>query len=162
MFVNLSLLLVSALLGLGKALPAVQPRAANDATPRNIIYVQTFKNSDGSQVSLLPLLNQNTQVTHVILAALHVNGNPGDINLNDNNPNSNYYDFLWPEVKQLQSAGIKVMMMMGGAAAGSYQRLASNVSRFSCSCSNVDLTVTVQRLLSTAPPDPAEPHYRRS
>ncbi|KAL1961621.1 hypothetical protein VTN77DRAFT_1396 [Rasamsonia byssochlamydoides] len=122
-------LALSALLGRGSALPAVK-RAANDATPRNVIYVQTFEYSNGTQVSLLPLLQQNTQVTHVILAALHINQDPGDITLNDNSPDSSYYDFLWPEVQQLQAAGIKVMIMMGGAAVGSYQRLASNFNAY--------------------------------
>lgn len=132
---NLALfpLTLSALLGLGSALPAVntaslETSASSDSTPRNVIYVQTFQYKNGTQLSLLPLLQQDTKVTHVILAALHINQNPGDITLNDHPPSDSYYDFLWPEVKQLQQSGVKVMMMMGGAAVGSYQRLASDVS----------------------------------
>jgi len=94
-----------------------------------MVYVQTFTNPDGSQLSLLPLIQEKTGVTHIILAALHLNsGTPNNPTLNDNNPNSDYYNFLWPEVKQLQDAGIQVMMMMGGAAQGSYRVLADDVS----------------------------------
>lgn len=89
------------------------------AQDRTVVYVQTFTYSNGTQLSLLPLINENTHVTHVNLAALHING-PGDITLNNNHPNDTYYDFLWPQVKQLQKAGIKVSVMMGGAAKGTY------------------------------------------
>lgn len=89
------------------------------AQDRTVVYVQTFTYSNGTQLSLLPLINEETHVTHVNLAALHING-PGDITLNDNHPNDTYYDFLWPQVKQLQDAGIKVSIMMGGAAKGTY------------------------------------------
>jgi len=133
----LPLALLASLFSSATALPSkslrysLQRRVANDATPRNVIYVQTFTNPDGSQLSLLPLIQDNTQVTHVILAALHLNGgSPNDPHLNDNNPNSNYYDFLWPEVAQLQSAGVQVMMMMGGAAQGSYQLLAEDFNTY--------------------------------
>jgi hypothetical protein len=113
----------------GSAVPVSRGVGVSNAqVARNVIYVQTFTNPDGSQLSLLPLLDQQTQVTHVILAALHVDSTPGEIHLNDNDPSSSFYDFLWPEVQQLQQAGIKVMMMLGGAARGSYQNLATNVS----------------------------------
>jgi hypothetical protein len=113
----------------GSALPVSSGAGVSNAlVPRNVIYIQTFTNPDGSQLSLLPLLNQPTRVTHVILAALHVDSTPGEIHLNNNDPSSSFYDFLWPEVQQLQQAGIKVMMMLGGAARGSYQNLATNVS----------------------------------
>jgi len=108
---------------------SIGKRAANNSTPRNVIYVQTFTTPDGSQLSLLPFIQQSTQVTHVILASLHLNkGAPQDPHLNNVNPNTNYWDFLWPEVKQLQQAGIKVMMLLGGAAQGSYAVLAQDVS----------------------------------
>lgn len=101
-------------------------RGANDATPRLVQYAQTFTATDGSPLSILPILQQNTGVTHVILASLHINQNPGDIRLNDNPPNASMYDNLWSEVKTLQANGIKVMMLLGGAAQGSYQRLAGS------------------------------------
>lgn len=101
-------------------------RQASETLPRLVSYVQTFHNPDGSDISILPFLQDKTRVTHVILAAVHLNADPGDINLNDNPPNDSYYDFLWPPVEMLQQGGIKVMMMLGGAAPGSYPRLAGN------------------------------------
>ena len=89
------------------------------------MYVQTFHTTSGGRLSLLPLVQQKTQVTHILLAALHVNDSPGDINLNDDNPNSTIWDTVWSEAARLQSQGVKVMMMLGGAAPGSYPRLCS-------------------------------------
>jgi hypothetical protein len=129
---TVSLAILGSLLSASTAFPSQSRRGltqANNTTPRNMVYVQTFTNPDGSQLSLLPLIQEKTGVTHIILAALHLNsGTPNNPTLNDNNPNSDYYDFLWPEVKQLQDAGIQVMMMMGGAAQGSYRVLADDVS----------------------------------
>ena len=93
-----------------------------DAVPRLIQYVQTFhpENNDNGHLSLLPLLQEDTGITHVILAALHVNGPDGNITLNDDSPNSTIYDRTWSEAATLQENGVKVMVMMGGAAQGSY------------------------------------------
>lgn len=120
---------LSGLLSFAFALPttatnptAVERRDAYDA-PRLVNYVQTFTDVAGNPLSLLPLLNEDTGITHVNLAALHINTNASDITLNDNNPNSSYWDSIWSDVKQLQAGGIKVLFMMGGAAAGSYPRL---------------------------------------
>ncbi|KAK4574943.1 hypothetical protein LTR86_000793 [Recurvomyces mirabilis] len=57
------------------------------------------------------------------MAALHINDDPNGMTLNDVNPNSTYWDPVWSNVTALQAGGIKVLMMMGGAAAGSYPRL---------------------------------------
>ncbi|WPH03058.1 Hypothetical protein R9X50_00593200 [Acrodontium crateriforme] len=101
------------------ARPALVERAG---TQKLVTYVQTFHTTDNQPLSLLPLRDDDSGVTHVNLAALHVNG-PGQITLNDNNPNSTFYDQVWEDVEQLQSSGIKVLIMIGGAAQGSYQRL---------------------------------------
>ena len=93
---------------------------ASTSPPRLAMYVQTFHDEAGNPLSLLPL--QNTSVTHVILAALHLNA-PGVIHLNDQPPNSSTFDHVWSDVKTLQEGGIKVMAMMGGAAMGSYTKL---------------------------------------
>ena len=101
------------------------PNAAA-APPRLVAYIQTFKDVNGGPLPLLPLLNENTGVTHVLLSAVHLNEQYGDITLNDHHPNDTMYDNMWSEVKQLQDGGIKVMMMLGGAAAGTYQRLSGD------------------------------------
>jgi chitinase len=72
---------------------------------------------------MLPLLENHTGVTHIILAAFHINGRPGDITLNDDPPESPIYNALWDEVPAIKRAGVKVMGMLGGAAMGSFQRL---------------------------------------
>lgn len=108
------------------ALPAELAKRADGS--RSVMYIQTFRTTSGGKLSLAPLIQQNTQVTHVYLSALHINSQPGDINLNDNSPNDTIYDTVWSEAAQLQKSGVKVMMMMGGAAPGSYPRLCSGTN----------------------------------
>lgn len=108
------------------ALPStLQTRADAYNPPRNQIYVQTFRNTTGGQFSMLPLIQNPTQLTHLHLAALHINAQPGDIALNDNNLNDTVWNGMWSEAAQLQQSGVKVLMMIGGAAKGSYPRLCS-------------------------------------
>ncbi|KJY01838.1 hypothetical protein TI39_contig278g00052 [Zymoseptoria brevis] len=119
------------LLSLSAALPAsqdIEPRQAASSFSRSVMYVQTFRTTSGGQFSLLPLVNQSTAVTHVYLAAFHINSAPGDINLNDNPPSDAIYSTVWQEVAQLQARGVKVMMMLGGAAPGCYPRLCSGTN----------------------------------
>lgn len=50
------------------------------ATPRIILYFQTLHSPDGEPVSILPIITQpNITVTHVNLAAIHLNDPPGNI-----------------------------------------------------------------------------------
>jgi hypothetical protein len=51
-------------------------------TPRIVIYYQTQHNQDGTSCSILPIITQpDIAVTHVILAAIHLNDPPGNITL---------------------------------------------------------------------------------
>ncbi|EMC93193.1 glycoside hydrolase family 18 protein [Baudoinia panamericana UAMH 10762] len=93
------------------------------SVPRMVNYVQTFHDVNGNPLDLTQLLTQNTQITHVNLAALHVTGTVGELNLNDNGINDTYWDTMWSNVTTLQNGGIKVLMMIGGAAQGSYKTL---------------------------------------
>lgn len=90
--------------------------------PRVIVYHQTI-HRDGKYVSLLPLITNQTGVTHVIVAAIHLNEGPGNITLNDDPPHASKYETLWGEVAWLQASGVKVLGMLGGAAKGSFERL---------------------------------------
>ncbi|THZ04069.1 family 18 chitinase glycoside hydrolase [Aureobasidium pullulans] len=90
--------------------------------PRIIVYHQTI-HRDGKYVSLLPLITNQTGVTHVIVAAIHLNEGPGNITLNDDPPDAGKYETLWGEVAWLQASGVKVLGMLGGAAKGSFERL---------------------------------------
>lgn len=52
------------------------------STPRIVIYYQTLHNPDDTPCSILPLVTQpNIAVTHVNLAAIHLNDPPGNITL---------------------------------------------------------------------------------
>jgi hypothetical protein len=91
--------------------------------PRLVMYVQTFTTPDKKPLSLLPLLEHETKVTHIILASMHLHEKPGEMRLNKDAFESPVNDVIWDEVKTLQKNGIKVMVLLGGAAAGSYKRL---------------------------------------
>lgn len=97
--------------------------------PRLVLYAQTHDHN-GQRISLLPLVTERTGVTHVIIGCLHLHDQPGVLRLNDHDPNDKRFDALWGEVKWLQGAGIKVLLMVGGASQGSYQKLAGDQPSF--------------------------------
>ncbi|KAJ5176792.1 uncharacterized protein N7482_002669 [Penicillium canariense] len=97
---------------------------------RVICYHQTLIPGEGPYVSMLPLVEHNTGITHVILAAIHINNTPGDITLNDDPPDSPKFDPLWAEVPRVKQGGVKVMGMLGGAAQGSFMRLDGSSQQF--------------------------------
>ncbi|KAH8807630.1 glycoside hydrolase family 18 protein [Xylogone sp. PMI_703] len=103
--------------------PSSNSTSSANQTPRLVVYVQTFTDTMGKPLSLLPLLEEKTGVTHVIIGSLHLHEEPGKIMLNNDPLNSPIYDSIWEEVKILQRGGIKVMALLGGAAGGTYQRL---------------------------------------
>lgn len=94
-----------------------------------IVYHQTHHRNEQT-VSLLPLLTKNTGVTHVIVAAIHLNDGSPNITLNDTHPSDPRFSTLWSEVAWLQGAGVKVLGMLGGAAKGSYARLSGDQASF--------------------------------
>jgi hypothetical protein len=94
--------------------------------PRLIVYHQTIHDPDGNYHSLLPLLTNNTGITHVIVAAIHLNDEPGHITLNDHVPDDERYEQLWGEVSWLQGSGVKVLGMLGGACKGSFEKLSGD------------------------------------
>ncbi|EMF17682.1 glycoside hydrolase family 18 protein [Sphaerulina musiva SO2202] len=97
--------------------------------PRVIVYHQTHHGpNNGPPISLLPLITNATGVTHVIIAAIHINSRPEDLTLNDTSPSDEKFNILWGEVAWLQSSGIKVLGMLGGFAKGSFERLCNNTS----------------------------------
>ncbi|KAI9811717.1 MAG: hypothetical protein M1827_005262 [Pycnora praestabilis] len=99
------------------------------AIPRVIVYHQTHYHN-GELMSVLPLLTHKTGVTHVIIAAVHLNQPAGNITLNDDPYQAPKYDALWQEVCLLQDAGVKVLGMLGGAHAGSFTALDGDLKSF--------------------------------
>ncbi|TKX21131.1 putative glycosyl hydrolases family 18 protein [Elsinoe australis] len=111
-----------------RTMAEIAPRPSEPHTPRLVVYHQTHHTGpQGEQtpVSILPLLSENTGVTHIIIAAVHLNdGN--NLTLNDDPPTSPKFNQLWDEVAIAQASGIKVLAMLGGAAKGSYERLSGS------------------------------------
>ncbi|KAF9460653.1 endo-beta-N-acetylglucosaminidase [Collybia nuda] len=99
---------------------------------RTVVYYQTqyeptplsglSPNSPyGNYISPLPLIHL---ITHLFLAAFHINANkPVTIALNDFEPDHPRYDQMWTDIASMQSQGIKVIGMLGGAAPGTYECL---------------------------------------
>ncbi|KAK3496219.1 glycoside hydrolase [Neurospora crassa] len=88
--------------------------------PRLIIYFQTTHDESGKPISMLPLVTEkNIALTHLIVCSLHIQKD-GNITLNDQQPTDPRYGTLWQETQILGYAGVKIMGMIGGAAAGSF------------------------------------------
>ncbi|KAM5458361.1 putative chitinase [Microsporum audouinii] len=113
-------------------MPPIPPnRGENLVRPRVICYYQTYFPHNGTDyVSMLPLCTNFSGVSHVILAAFHINEDAESITLNDDSPDDPRYEPLWEEVCVLQAAGVKVMGMLGGAAKGSFRRLDGNIEDY--------------------------------
>ncbi|KAK6349197.1 Cyclin-dependent kinase catalytic subunit [Orbilia blumenaviensis] len=109
---------------------SLKPRLPPMVKPRSQVWVQTFAAPNGGPLNLLALLDRETRVTHVYMAAIHLNDPPGNIHLNDVPPEDHRYDFIWPQIRILQQFGIKIIMLLGGAAQGSYQRLSGPDEQF--------------------------------
>jgi chitinase len=100
------------------------PPAQAATSKRTVVYYQTqYSNgSTGTYVSPLPLLQRNTGVTDVLVAAIHLNANK-IVHLNDHPPAHPRYTQMWKDLAAMQARGINVIGMVGGAAQGSFQRL---------------------------------------
>jgi hypothetical protein len=104
------------------------PSATPDSPPlpRLVIYHQTHHTHEDKHISILPLITQpGIHLTHLMLAAFHINGDPNAITLNDHHPSHPRFASLWAELRILQASGVRVLAMLGGAAAGSFTRLDS-------------------------------------
>ncbi|KAK4696209.1 hypothetical protein P7C71_g1676, partial [Lecanoromycetidae sp. Uapishka_2] len=113
-------------------MPPTNPPPKPQPKPRVVCYHQTHYRNDNI-VSLLPLVTEAADtipITHLIIAAIHLNDPPGNITLNDDPPNHPKNATLWEEVSIMQDIGIKTLGMLGGAAQGSFQRLDANDGLF--------------------------------
>ena len=112
---------------------------APGATSKRVTYYYQTQYYNGNYVSLSPIWNQinpktgKPVVTDVMVAAFHLGYNSDNtpyIHLNDNVPSDPMFTQMWQEVATLQSYGVTVRMMLGGAAQGSYADLFNNWSTF--------------------------------
>ncbi|OLE28765.1 MAG: chitinase [Actinobacteria bacterium 13_1_20CM_3_71_11] len=113
-------ILVCALAAL--AVPAVIALPAKAAVSRHVVvYYQT--QYDGSRyVSPLGLTQHQTHVTDVLVAALHLDANKV-VHLNDDPPSAAKFSRMWKDLAAMRAGGVHVLVMVGGAAVGSFRRL---------------------------------------
>lgn len=104
--------------------------APHSSSGRKLIhYYQThFKND--KFVPIFPLVQSGLDLTHVIVAAFHLNEPAGNITLNDDPYLAPRNDMVWQEARALQNAGIKVLGMLGGASQGSFRALDGDTVSF--------------------------------
>lgn len=95
---------------------------------RTVVYYQTqyFNNQ---YVSPLGLTNNNTRVSDVIVAAIHLNAN-SVVTLNDDPPSATKFKQMWTDLGVMQGKGVRVLGMVGGAAQGSFQRLDTDFNTY--------------------------------
>ena len=117
---------VAAALAAALAVGGTPAHAAS--THQVVVYYQT-QYDNGTYVSPLPLVQNNTGVTDVIVAAIHLDSD-GVVHLNDNSPDDPMFTQMWSDLATMQADGVKVEAMLGGAAAGSYANLESDFSEF--------------------------------
>ena len=112
-------------------MPALTRSKKEDSSgyPRIVCYYQTHY-QDGKFVSTLPLVSEKTGITHVIVAAIHLNQPAGNITLNDDPYRAQQNEVLWRETRALQAAGVKVLGMLGGAHPGSFAVLDGDADSF--------------------------------
>ncbi|KAK4185643.1 endo-N-acetyl-beta-D-glucosaminidase precursor [Podospora australis] len=122
-FLQGAVLAAMSLLSVALAAPSVLPVALSAPAlkpPRLVLYHQTTHDKKGNPISILPLICEDgISLTHLIVASFHINEG-SVLTLNDYPPTSPLFRTLWNETKILQEAGVRVMGMIGGAAAGSF------------------------------------------
>ena len=93
--------------------------ASAAAGRRVVVYYQTIYNGS-AYVSPLPL--RDAGATDVIVGAIHLDAN-SVVHLNDDPPNAAKFTRMWQDLATLRNQGVHVLAFVGGAAAGSFQRL---------------------------------------
>ncbi len=93
--------------------------ASAAAGRRVVVYYQTIYNGS-AYVSPLPL--RDAGATDVIVGAIHLDTN-SVVHLNDDPPNAAKFTRMWQDLATLRNQGVHVLAFVGGAAAGSFQRL---------------------------------------
>lgn len=98
---------------------------------RTVVYYQTqYSNgSTGTYVSPKPLIDRNTGVTDILVAAIHLNENK-IVHLNDHPPSHSRYTQMWRDLAAVQARGVNVIGMVGGAAPGSSARLDTRFNEY--------------------------------
>lgn len=96
---------------------------------RIIYYYQTHSHKNGAVVSLKPLIEKHVPVTHIIVAAFHLNSRDS-ITLNDDRYDAPKHVPVWEQVQFVKRHGVKVLGMLGGVARGSFTPLDGDIESF--------------------------------
>lgn len=97
-------------------------------TGRVVVYYQTQYNGS-TYFSPLPLTTNGTRVSDVAVAAFHLQSDL-TVHLNDDPPSAAKFTQMWSELATMQSKGVRVEAMIGGAAAGSFAGLDSDFTHY--------------------------------
>lgn len=88
---------------------------------RVVMYYQT-QYPNNTYLSPLGLTQHNTRITDVIVGALHLDAG-GVVHLNDDPPAATRYARMWKDLAAMQRRGVRVSVMLGGAARGTFTNL---------------------------------------
>lgn len=105
--------------------------SSSSGSPQPAHDVGQTHDPSGNLISILPLISRpKIDVSHIIIAAIHINEDPDGLTLNDLPPGHARFVSTWAELRIAQASGIKVLGMLGGAAKGSYTRLDQDEATF--------------------------------
>ena len=104
------------------------PQRVTAAGPQRVIYYYQTLTELSPLINTLNPATGRPYTTDINLASFHL-GPQSDgtlIHLNDLPPDNPAFNTAWRQLGKLQSMGVKVHMMLGGAAPGSYRSLFSD------------------------------------
>lgn len=133
-----TLLAALVLVACGFALPVAAAATPTADSKRVVVYYQTQYSND-VYVSPKAMTDNNTGVTDVIVGALHLNSD-GTVHLNDNPPGDARFTQMWTDLHAMQASGVRVLLMVGGAAQGTFQRLDTDFATYYPRLKNVITT----------------------
>ncbi len=120
-------ILLCALLAL--AIPVAVAVPSHAAVPRHVVVYYQTQYDAGRYVSPLGLTQHHAHVTDILVAALHLDANKV-VHLNDDPPAAAKFKRMWADLAKMRAAGVHVLVMVGGAAPGSFRRLDSSFSTY--------------------------------
>lgn len=120
--------LVAGLVAAAAALVGGGTPASAAGGKRVVVYYQT-QYSNGSYVSPLGLTDHDTGATDLLIGAFHLNADKS-VHLNDDPPGDPKFTQMWADVAAMRAKGVHALGMVGGAAAGSFQRLDTDFATY--------------------------------